>query len=960
MKLFSQKLSRAKRPSPLNPNTDDPQGDTSSSSLQQQTPVAQPPPPEPQPLASKSETTISNSKQSSDGRSSQKRKLYPFHIDRKQKDVSRSVIPPTTTSVEQESTSEVGSPDSIKPQFVEAQPPNAVWALDAEPDMTKKPPALPAPMPSPSELSRAIAEAAHAKSSNEPITAHPSMPQTSHLQHTNESLTRSSPPSRKSSPPPATLLTNSSRAPDASLSAVTTSAEISNPPSTTTSSSKLRSVPIPQPLLLKRHTSRSSFSSADDAINDSSLLLTPSSAHMRNSLSSGNLTGEQKQQLMDSAASSSLPLLSPITSTAGSQDEQDNGSPALLAKSYTGSPARAMSTVTGSSGGIIRKKISHLHDMEYGSSASEAEPSDTAAGNNDLASPSAASSFTNESPISQSQTTTSMIANQSSASPSPKFASPPVGSGGKYMLKSKRASWIDANAAHPPPISTNFAHGEGSSGSTPSTPISGNDSGRLIHSRKNSVAEGMNTLTGSPALMSSQSAFMTTTGSYSPSLAASKELDEADLPATTTRLYKTSSISRMSDSGTKSIPTLRRRESSIDFPSSGSEGSSRFVEVMPRRLPRRSSTLESGFTDGSGGEEGVDNQMASSLPPPYALPASFRDIFQHKRTPSLSSTLTGNSIDEHSPLTSPVVRNPPSLNTDESQQASPTEQRSPVLLMPGGKSVVSSKRERTASSSSLMTTNSNSLKSTTQQAKTHRRRSSMSVLRKIPTEELASIVSGSSPNPVVPPPMAEAFNRQRSRTHTIATSHLSNFQTFEDHGFNEQQPPAESQSPNRANSLPGYQNSLHSFMKRQFHAHSDAEKQYKRSSSLADKDRDVTEMSLDDDGPAESSSYRNRGSSGGATDLDSGFKELRAPIFPSSLLNTPYPMPISKKDSKKFAITRATASTSAPHLLQDDDDNVSSISDGSAWPESNSKYKDVFATYKTFSFAFVVNRALTL
>jgi hypothetical protein len=54
---------------------------------------------------------------------------------------------------------------------------------------------------------------------------------------------------------------------------------------------------------------------------------------------------------------------------------------------------------------------------------------------------------------------------------SPRYASPPAGSGGKYMVKSKRTSWIVDVAET----------------STPSTPISLPENTQLPRSRKNSV-----------------------------------------------------------------------------------------------------------------------------------------------------------------------------------------------------------------------------------------------------------------------------------------------------------------------------------------------------------------------------------------------------------------------------------------------------------------------------------------
>lgn len=944
MKLFSQKLSRAKRSSPLNPNSEDGQAESSAPS----TPPQQQAPPAASVTPSKSETTGSKSS----GRTQQKRKLYPFNIDRKGKEN----IQPEADTVESVETSDlknsqpslddqsakVESFESSRPQFIKAQPPNAVWAVDTEPDMAKKPPVLPSSIPSPSELSRAIAEAAYSRSTGEPITSHPawSQPAKPHDEKQKRDDTKdsalsesqsnvSTPPSRKPSPPPTTLLSSSTRAADASLTPVNTSAEISNPPSSTSSSSKLRSVPIPQPLLLKRHTSRSSFSSAEDTFNDGSQLSTPSSVNARNALSPTNTLLDAK-----STELSGITALSPINSSAGSHEEQDAGSPELSAKSSgNNSPAAAMSPTTGHTNSLLRRKLSYLHDTENGSSASEAEPSDSQIGNADQAIPSAASSFTNDSPLSQHpapQTNT-----PPSATASPKYASPPVGSGGRYMLKSKRASWIDANAANPPVIATNFpAYGEGSSGSTPSTPVSGPESIKQVHSRKNSIAEGMN-LTGSPSLASSQAI-------YSPSLAANKEIEENDSPISNLRLHKTGSLSRISESGTKSISTIRRRESSIDFPSSGSEGSSRFADTMSKRLPRRSSTLDSTGTDP---EDGMESQNASSLPPPYSLPSGYRDILHHKRTPSISSTLTTNSIDELSPLVSPAVRMSTGSLPEESSSdlGSPAELRTQIPLV-ASKSLASSRRERTASSSSSMSMSSTSTK-VSAQTKAHRRRSSMSMLRKIPTEELANIVSGSSPNPVITTPMSESFTRQRGRTHTIATSNLSSFQSYDD-DFEDNE--AESSSAQgQANSLPLYQNSLHSLLKRQFHAHADQSNQsnLKRSSSLADRDRDVTEMRLDDEDPNNGHAERNR-EAGKGSEIDANFRDLRAPIFPSSLLNNPYPMSASKKSNKKFlSISNARASTSAPHLLQDTDD-LASVNDtqyGSS-PEP-SKYSNTHLSY---------------
>lgn len=69
----------------------------------------------------------------------------------------------------------------------------------------------------------------------------------------------------------------------------------------------------------------------------------------------------------------------------------------------------------------------------------------------------------------------------------PRYAnSPPAGSGGKYMMKSKRASWIvDAGATAS--VAETMSYHSGSSASTPLTPISFPETAKSARSRKTSA-----------------------------------------------------------------------------------------------------------------------------------------------------------------------------------------------------------------------------------------------------------------------------------------------------------------------------------------------------------------------------------------------------------------------------------------------------------------------------------------
>lgn len=196
-----------------------------------------------------------------------------------------------------------------------------------------------------------------------------------------------------------------------SVSHVTTSAEITNP----SLNNKLKSVPIPQPLLLKRPPSHSSMSSIDDDNN------------IRNT--------------------TQLPPQVPSNETSSSSFTATRSGTAIKQ--------------------IPNKKKSFF---VHGNSGDEY-----------------ASSPGSEPDV---HTTTSNT--------SPMFSlryanSPPAGSGGKYMIKSKRSSWIvDAGVGGVQTPSSATASDTINS-STPSTPVSLPETVRFSRSRKSSTIDDNNT-----------------------------------------------------------------------------------------------------------------------------------------------------------------------------------------------------------------------------------------------------------------------------------------------------------------------------------------------------------------------------------------------------------------------------------------------------------------------------------
>lgn len=151
-------------------------------------------------------------------------------------------------------------------------------------------------------------------------------------------------------------------------------------------SAKLKSVPIPQPLILKRRTSRSSISSSDDTLE-----------HSQQQHSNSKLNTPVQTNFVES----NYPT-SPIGSTSGG----DLSHKKLILPDID----------SISSSGSEAIEIPNLTQMQQGA---RSPPVPLA-------------------PI----TTTSSI--------SPRYSSPPAGSGGKYLVRSKRASWIDGSSSMAP------------------------------------------------------------------------------------------------------------------------------------------------------------------------------------------------------------------------------------------------------------------------------------------------------------------------------------------------------------------------------------------------------------------------------------------------------------------------------------------------------------------------------
>ncbi|KAG0792088.1 hypothetical protein G6F16_004230 [Rhizopus arrhizus] len=461
-----------------------------------------------------------------------------------------------------------------------------------------------------------------------------------------------------------TLLQSSERAQAASVtvSPVTTSAELSL---SSSASTKLKSVPIPQPLILKRRASRSSISSADDL-------------------------GEQ------SWSRNMTPIQHMFTDT------------------YSISPTNSVLSADFS------HRKSFLADNDYSSSlGSEQDTLHTTA-----RSPPPPVSF------------------------SPRYSSPPAGSGGKYMVRSKRASWIDASSS---------VHHE----SLPTTPTMQPTTIKpliapLIHTHKHQ---------SSPVPVPSSSH-----------------------PHEDTSL-KSGSLSKLREDRQQQL-LQPKREGSV-------EGSLLITEKLKK------ASTDSDLED-----------------------LTFEKRSLRERKSSISSVITDCT-----------------LTSEESPMSSPHRVKLQFIQSPSAPSSTS----HTPSTSKT------------------RRRSSMHLLRNMPTSELADIVSGHSPNPILDTPPTEE--------RTLVDPPL----------YSPDTPP-----------------SLHSLLRRQLTT-GKRRSHAKDRVSNPEQDKDVVEIDLDDVPREHENTER----------FVNSLRMQDAPIYPAMLLNEP------KQDTS--ALSTSYSSTTRPSYWDDND-----------------------------------------
>ncbi|KAI9486921.1 MAG: hypothetical protein EXX96DRAFT_627509 [Benjaminiella poitrasii] len=443
------------------------------------------------------------------------------------------------------------------------------------------------------------------------------------------------------------------------VSTVTTSAEITPLPA------KLKSVPIPQPLILKRRTSKSSLCSIDEKLNSSSTPTDP---------------------------------LSPTHSLSGD----------------------------------YRKPL--LVDMDNSSSCSSSD----------------------------------------FARSPPRYASPPAGSGGKYIVRSKRASWIDGSSS----ISLD---------STPST-----------------------TPTTKPILISN-----------SANNSSSSNKDDS---------LKSGSLSKLREDRQQQVPP--RRENSLD------NNSVSDCNSVHSFKPRKPSSSE-------------DMDLLEELERKRSL--------IRERKASISSILTDSSLaseEMYSPLSSPHRYNKPSgssLTGPRSASASPLVTHA------------------LSSTSTPYTSHAHSQKN-------KQRRSSMSMLRNIPSSELADIINGHSPNPILeppPPPFTTTTTTTTTTTPSIASTSVANAIDLTQHPLaKSEQQRMETESPE---SVPIYQHSLHSLLRKQLSCKRKSMRQ-KSNKQPQEADKDVVEMNLDSGLPP---SY----DVSMMDDNDNNSDNMKSPLYPAMLLN---------------------------------------------------------------------------
>lgn len=608
------------------------------------------------------------------------------------------------------------------------------------------------------------------------------------------------------------LLQSSERANAApvTVSAITTAAEIAPPSS---SCAKLRSVPIPQPLILKRRTSKSSISSTDD--HDQSKFATPVQSNFFLNENSNN--------------------------------------------NYPTSP-------TGSfSGGDLSYRRSFVTDIDYSSSPGSES--------NDI--PQSSIIYQQQQGVRSPPPATST----STSSFSPRYSSPPAGSGGKYMVRSKRASWIDGSSSMTP------------HDSTPSTPTTQPSTEIARASTKSIMIPPL----GLPKPLQNQ----TLVGGQASS-------DDSSL--------KSGSLSKLREDRQQQYQ-IPKRENSLDCGAPLSASSSTTDNSAHSFLLNKSRKHSEDAATGEMEDLTYDNN-------------SKKRPSLHERKASISSIVTDSSLaseDICSPLSSPRKCY---SNVNHYKCINIVIDRYKTGGGGGGSS-----GQKSASASPLVThTLTSSSTPHTPYVSSHkaRRRSSMSMLRNIPSSELADIISGNSPNPILETSPADLLSGIQ---HPLGMMERSIPDVSTSASTSSEITNSSAVSPS-ADGVPIYQHSLHSLLRKQL---SNKRKPMRDRRSLPnidgrpqEADKDVVEMNLDA-GPLQSTDMTPMLDDNHATNVED---DLKSPVYPAMLLNESQ----SRADQDKQK-AQSSANTVLPTFLPN------SMSRASAPDMVHYKYEDQYRDY---------------
>ncbi|ORZ12827.1 hypothetical protein BCR42DRAFT_378922 [Absidia repens] len=626
---------------------------------------------------------------------------------------------------------------------------------------------------------------------------------------------------------------------------------------------KLRSVPIPQPLLLRNRPSRSSFSSGDDTA------ATTAAGTTGDSSSPGFSHANNTKHIYSNKTSATTPTASTTTSTAFGVNSSSPTSP-------TRSIGDRVSTTLPASINTAHRK-SYLSDgVDYNIS-----PSSDADGNyfgqqpstqGSTSSPSSVASNTNL-PLSDSSTPPAQQQQliSSSGAYSPRYSSPPAGSGGKYMVKSKRASWIDASASHVPIASQQPQVNTPTGGTVPcptggGTGVTAVVTTTPIDSRQ--IPPTTRRRTTSISSKPDQEVSGVIPGHKSGSLS---QLREQQQRSSTTSV--SSGVNTLIPSSPSSPSSLNRPQSLQNRlpppPLLDQESAATTTPAPPQQrqgsldsfLDGNTADMEDGTDESKNDTNTINHHHYHSTTPSGRRPSSGMShrLSLHERHPSISSSVTESTSDDfyYSPGSSPQAIQSP-LNVSPFQP--------PIITDKGKTKLTSCSR---SSSPSRFNTPSDFLPSgmpNTEHQQHAIRRSSMTMLRNIPSSELANIVSGNSPNPIidVPPPAQSPI----AIPEATVDSAKSSSPTLPGQSVG-------SVDPSVTSTL-AYQHSLQTFLRRQL---SSKQRKARRSRSSSganmdplvpsessstsstyglDADRDIVEIDLDDGIPPPTSVQRSQ------------------------------------------------------------------------------------------------------